>query len=112
MKKKILGLSLALVPMVSLAATNLTDIFDTLKGLFALAMPLLISLAVLFFIWALVQFIVKAGEEKAAARSQMIWGIVILFVIVSIWGLVGVFSETFGISGDSAPSVDFIPEVN
>ena len=108
MKKKILGLSLALAPMISLAAVNgLEGLAATISNLFGLAMPLILSLAVIYFVWSLVNYILKAGEEKATARDQMIWGIVILFVMVSVWGLVNILSDTVNLD-KTVPTVDWI----
>lgn len=112
MKKKILILSLAFVPVISFAAT-LNTVLVKVKELVALILPLLISLAVIYFVWALVKYMLKAGEEQAEARQQMIWGVIILFVMVSIWGLVGVLGDTFGVDGKAAvPALNLIPTLN
>ena len=41
----------------------------------------------------------KAGDEKGReeGKSRMIWGIIGLFVIVSMWGLVRFVGETLGV---------------
>ena len=36
---------------------------------------------------------------------MMIWGISALFVIVSIWGLVGILQGTFGVSGGGTTAI-------
>ncbi len=62
--------------------------------------PLLIALAVVWFIWGVVQFITAKDEEKKGeARSTMIHGIIALFVIVAVWGLVNLVKNFFGVSG-------------
>ena len=105
--KKILGLSLALAPVISLASTgDLTSLAGKISDLFGLAMPLLLSLAVIFFVYALLQYILKAGEEQATARQQMIWGIIILFVMVSVWGLVNILGNTVDLD-TTVPTVDW-----
>jgi len=89
---------MTLMPILTFA-TGFEDVLETFASMMAILMPVLVSLAVLFFVISLVMFILKEGEEKAKAKTQMIWGIVILFVIISIWGLVGVLSDTFNLDG-------------
>ena len=71
--------------------------FPSLVGIFidliATATGVLGSLAVLVFFLGLVRFIFKAGDAKAVeeGKSLMIWGVVALFVMVSIWGILRFF---------------------
>ena len=55
--------------------------------------------ALLFFFWGLVQFIAKSDEEQARSegRRRMLWGIVALFVLVSVWGMVMLIGYVTGI---------------
>src|ERR1035437_1041016 len=52
--------------------------------------PLIFALAVVVFIWGVVQYLMGAEEEykRAKGRQFMIWGIIALTVMVSVWGLV------------------------
>jgi uncharacterized membrane protein YidH (DUF202 family) len=61
--------------------------------------PLIFSLAIVCFVWGVVQYVINADseEKRAKGRSFMIWGIVALAVMVSIWGLVRILSGTFNI---------------
>lgn len=61
--------------------------------------PLLFILAVASFIWGVVQYVINNNEEakRAQGREFMIWGIIALTVMVSVWGLVAIFRNTFGI---------------
>ena len=70
--------------------------------------PIVFALAVLYFFWGLAQYILNAGNEVAQTdgRSKMIWGIVALFVMASIWGLVRFLGTSLGINQDSAPVVN------
>ena len=66
--------------------------------------PLIFAVATVMFVWGVVQFfIINADEEKKRAQGKqfMIWGIVALAVMLSVWGLVGILSTTFGIKGGS-----------
>ncbi|OGI85749.1 hypothetical protein A3A01_00150 [Candidatus Nomurabacteria bacterium RIFCSPLOWO2_01_FULL_39_17] len=69
--------------------------------------PLIFILATAMFVWGVVQYVINADEEskKSKGKQFMIWGIIALTVMVSVWGLVKIVGDTFGI--DST----FIPEV-
>ena len=49
--------------------------------------------------FGLAQFIRSAGNSEAIeeGKKKMLYGVIGLFVIVSVWGLVGILRETFGI---------------
>jgi hypothetical protein len=52
---------------------------------------LVIALAVLAFFWGLAKFIFNvSGDEKSVEEGKriMIWGIIALFVMVSVWGII------------------------
>ena len=57
---------------------------------------LLIAFAVVIFLWGVFQFIRAGGDEKTQAGKEfMFWGIVGLFVMVSVWGIVAILQNTF-----------------
>ena len=68
---------------------------------------MIFSLAVAAFVWGVVQYVINSDDEakKSKGRDFMIWGIIGLTVMVSVWGLVKVVSSTFGIQ-------NVIPQVN
>jgi hypothetical protein len=71
-----------------------------------LLLPIAITLAVLAFFWGLAKFILNSGNERTAADGKriMVWGIIGLFVALSIWGIVGLIAEITGIGqGGTAP---------
>lgn len=62
------------------------------------AVPVLVGLALALFIWGGVLFIVSAGNDQSRKEGQtrMFWGLIALFVIVSVWGLVQLAQAIFG----------------
>ncbi len=48
------------------------------------------ALALLAFMFGLMKFIFRAGDpgKKAEGKSIMVWGIIALFVMVSLWGII------------------------
>lgn len=64
--------------------------------------PLIFAVATAMFVWGAVKFfIINSDEEskRAQGRQFMVWGIIALTVMLSVWGLVSLLSNTFGISG-------------
>ena len=50
-----------------------------------------VGLALLGFFWGLARFIFRiGGDEKAVEEGKkiMIWGLIALFVMISVWGIV------------------------
>jgi len=98
-----------------LASAQSFDYFQRLlgqfKGLLNTLVVILISLAVVFFIWNVFKYIM-AGDavEKGKATTGMISGIVGLAVIVSIWGLVTLLKSVFGVGqGDQVQLNNLLP---
>jgi hypothetical protein len=61
--------------------------------------PVLIALAVVYFIWGVISYVISNDEEaKKAGRDRIIFGIIGLAVIVAMWGLVDILTRTFGVS--------------
>jgi len=58
-----------------------------------------ISLGLVYFVWGVVQYVLSAdsAEERKKSKQVMLWGILSLFVIVSVWGLVGFMRTVLGI---------------
>lgn len=64
--------------------------------------PLIFTVAMVMFIWGVVNFFIINADEEAKreqGRQFMIWGIIALAVMLSVWGLVGIVGSTFGIKG-------------
>ena len=61
---------------------------------------MLIACAIAVFVWGTVLFIAKAGDEKARTegKRRMVWGIVSIFIIVSMWGLVALVQSITGLT--------------
>jgi len=61
---------------------------------------MMVAAALLIFLWGLMRFIFRVGgDEKAVTEGKniMIWGVVSLFVMVSIWGIIGFFQRAFNL---------------
>ncbi len=111
------GLSIAIsfaLPFIAAAAAPPSDfrgLVEIILNLIQIALPVLVSLALLSFFWGLAQFILHSGSEEAheAGRNIMIWGIIALTVIVSVWGLVCVVGSAFGVRACGVGSSRYVP---
>ncbi len=92
-----------LMPAVALAANNLQGVLRTFGDLINTATPIIVALALLAFFWGLAMYIWGNKDETdgGKGRDMMIYGIIALFVMVSVWGLVNVLGSTFGIDQQS-----------
>lgn len=74
---------------------------DNISGIINSLLPLLITIAVVIFLWGLVKYLFKIGGEEGSKGGVqiMIWGIGVLFVMVSVWGLVQLFQKTLNVEG-------------
>lgn len=95
------ALGLLMMPAVVSAQNlgNLENIVQSIGRLVELATPIVVGIALLAFFWGLAKFIFSAGDPEAQkqGRGIMIWGIIALFVMVSVWGLVRFIGDALDI---------------
>lgn len=113
MKKVLTGLSF-FAPALVFAQGDLgilTDLVIDIGRAVDLAIPVAFALALLAFFWGLAKYIFAAGSEEAkeGGKRIMIWGIVALFVMASVWGIVEFMQNVFDI--EDTDSID-VPSVN
>lgn len=82
-----------------LTAATIQGFTDSLRSIVSGLVPLLSGVALLYFVWGMVTYIAKSGSEdgQREGQSKMIWGVVALFVIIAVWGLVGFIADSFKI---------------
>jgi phosphotransferase system glucose/maltose/N-acetylglucosamine-specific IIC component len=63
---------------------------------------LLTTIALLVFLWGGFQFVVNAGNEagRQKGRSQMLWGIIGLLVMLSAYAILTIATNTIGVDVD------------
>ena len=89
--------------------TNFSELVGIFLQLIRLAIPITAGIALLAFIWGLIKFISRVGgDEKAVTEGKklMIWGLIALFLMMSIWGILRFFSISLGFRGFGLP---FLP---
>ena len=105
--KKFIYPALAIVPTLAFAQSlgNLSALVSNIRGLINSILPVLLALAVHYFFWGLITYIRAAGDPKKAdeGKSIMIWGIVALFVMVSIFGILNWLITTAQLNNTVTP---------
>lgn len=103
MRARILGtsaLSLAVLALPALASAqtllNTLAFFNTLlNGIIGL----LITVAIVAFFYGLVKYLFTgATEGKSDGLRVMLYGVITIFVMVSIWGIVRLLQSTFSVT--------------
>jgi hypothetical protein len=77
-----------------------TTLFDSIRDVINTRLiPVFIALALMYTIYSVVQFIAAQDDtqKREEKKQQIFWGIIGLFVITSIWGLVAVVGNSFGL---------------
>ena len=115
--KKIITFLVVTLPTIAFAQklsaiNNINDIRRSFLSIVDLAIYLLISFAVLYIVYYVVRYLVMGSDpkEKSAAGMNILWGIGGLAIIVSIWGVVNIFTNTFNTTNTipKIPSADFV----
>lgn len=124
MKEKIVFLASTMVmaPLVTLAASNpdrcdsiansgtIQGVICKLSEILSAVLPFLIALGVVFFVWGVISYVIAGDEEaKTAGRDRMIFGIIGLAVIIGVWGLVKIVTNTFELTSQGSISLPVLP---
>lgn len=107
---------IVLFPLVTLAqnVSTVNSWFSNIEDWVTRAVPILIGVALLVFIWGLIQYI-NAGDDdakKKGARGTIIYGVIILAAIVGVWGLVNFVLDTIGVDTGTTVPTPGIPGIS
>jgi hypothetical protein len=112
-KSKIVLLTLGslALPMVTFAQelTTFTTLVNQFGKIVDLLIPIVFTLGLLFFFWGLVKYIMGDAHDQEQAKKTMLWGIIALFVMSAVWGLVAFVGKTFGV--DTSKTNQGVPTV-
>ncbi len=76
--------------------------------------PLIFAIAFIVFIWGIFQYFVAGGHDEEAkdkGKSLMLYGIVGIAIMASVWGLVAIVTGTVELD-NAAPELPETPETN
>lgn len=112
--KKVIAFSVLFTPFIAFAQIaqgvgSATNLIAFLKDALSTATILILAAAVVFFLWNVFKFVMAAGDEEKRKEGQqgIIYGIIGIAVMVSIWGLVNFLTKTASLDTTtrSAPSL-------
>ena len=99
--KKFIFYVVCFLPNLALAIPlrNLDDVGAGFYSMLFYLIPVVIGFALFAFLWGILTYLWHNDNEEKREESKkfMFWGLVGLFVIVSIWGLVSILSNIFNI---------------
>ena len=109
----VLSLSAVAVAAPSLAsAATIAELVRDAGGFMNTLIGIFIALAVVVFFWGLIRWLWSVGPDDAHQGLKiMFWGLIAIFVMVSIWGLIRVIQGSVGIDESENRAID-PPRVN
>ena len=113
--KKYIVAALAFAPFIASAQAfqNVNNLLVGVRTLVNTALPIVVGLALLAFFWGLAKFVFAAGNEvdQTKGKNLMLWSIIALFVMVSVWCLVQFIGNAIGVPQGTAPGNIAVPTV-
>lgn len=105
-----LALLAVVVPFVAFGAPRtFAELAAYLGSIMNSAIGVLITAALVFYFWGAVQHLIKMESGEGASpefRKFLLMGVVVLFVIVSVWGILEILRNTFlSGGGDVVPGI-------
>ena len=107
MRARLIGsMTLTVVALALPAIASAAGLLDTL-ALFNRILNGLIGLAVLAAIlglfWGIIKyFFTKGYDDKKNAIKIITYGVIVIFVMVSIWGIIKLLQSTFGVTQNTS----------
>lgn len=113
MIKKLVYASMAFAPVLALAQVRggsgggsaqpivgtATTLAEGFKQVVNVLIPAFFGLAIIYFFYGVAKYILSAGDQKAAAEGKgiMIYGVIAITIMASIYGIVGFLQGSIGI---------------
>lgn len=101
--QKILASAAIFSPSFALAAADtsiVTSWISAVQTFVEAVVPVLMALGLVYFLWGIVKYIMAGSDEtkKVDAKKIIVNGLIGLFLMVAVWGLVQVIVTTTGVS--------------
>lgn len=92
--------SLFVLPTVTFAQPSIKTFLERVTDVVSITIPVVVGLGLLFFLVNTGKLIFHSGDEGERldqTKKALFWGIIILFVMVAMWGILDLaFSTLFG----------------
>jgi hypothetical protein len=75
---------------------HIFELYKEFNSIIGVLIAFTIGLGVLGFMWGIVKLIFNLSNPSAKqeAKSYMLYGLIVLFVMTSVWGIVNILTET------------------
>lgn len=82
---------------------GITAFISQLVSIMNLIVPFLIGLAVFLIIWGILGYISHAADEekRQEAKDFIMWGVIGVFLMLSVWGLISILVNTFNLDNSN-----------
>ncbi|OHA87980.1 MAG: hypothetical protein A2741_01480 [Candidatus Zambryskibacteria bacterium RIFCSPHIGHO2_01_FULL_43_27] len=90
---------ISLIPYSAFAASgNLNSLIVEVGNIIEILIPIAAALALLVFFFGIAKFMLAGGDEEKmkAGKRLLVWGVVALFVISTLWGIITVLQTMTG----------------
>lgn len=103
--RTVTSIAIASMPYLAFAQQkkDLNYLISLATGYLDKALLLLMGVAVVMFVYYIIQFFLRPAEKRAEGAKYLMWSIIGFFVILSFWGLVNILRNTFNLD-DNRPS--------
>lgn len=115
MKKSILFFTFIFLPTLvlavdfTMAGSTFKDVILYVVSIINAAIPIMVSIAFIVFFWGLSKFVIGADNDAEIKKGKefMLWGILALFLLISVRTILGLLSNEFEFGAIRTP---FLPE--
>ena len=96
------------------AGGTIGTFISQIKALLNTIVPFHVGIAVFTVIWGIFGYISNSAEEekRAEARQFILWGVIFIFFMLSIWGLVNILNNSFNLKKTPIAVPSVFPTTN
>jgi hypothetical protein len=92
---------LTVMPLISFGAVRtLKDLIDLVIDYLGYAIPLIMSLSIVVFIWGVYKYFIKVDADRAEAGNYILYGVIGFFLMLSFWGVVNILIQTLNLDNN------------
>lgn len=103
--KKIGVSAMLFAPYMAFAQNEITTLLSNATLWVNSLTTIVIGLVFIYFMWGLITYLVGGAEKKDEAKSQMIYSVLIMFVIFSVWGIINVLQNLTGATDNTGTNL-------
>ena len=99
-------MNFGIIPTAEASVTSLMKAID--KVIINPLITLLFALAVVYFLYGLARYLLFSDNEeiRKTSKDHMIWGVIGMFIMVSVFGILSLILNTIGETGIKINSTD------